>query len=163
MYYDMCAIRWHLYAAPNTNGAYISSFSFNRSTLSVASQQAYYITTFNLIRTIKTKGMMYKLSFSIANSNSRRTLTLTGKMNFKTIKEEIFKNFVQGKAHTFFLILDINGITMCYRGHYDKLNTIAVYIAGSKKRYCLTQVFDMIERYDRIINKARQAELQDFV
>lgn len=106
---------------------------------------------------------MYKLSFSIANSNSRRTLTLTGKMNFKTIKEEIFKNFVQGKAHTFSLILDINGISTCYNGYYDKYNTIAVYMRGSKRRYSITEILDMIERYDRIINKARQAELQDFV
>ena len=163
MYYDMCTIRWHLYAATNTNGAYISSFSFNRSTLSVASQQAYYITTFNLIRNIKTKDMMYKLNFTISTSESKRTLTLTGKMNFKTIKEEILKNFVNGKAHTFFLILSINGISTCYNGYYDKFNTIAVYMVGSKRRYSITEVLDMIERYDRIINKTRQAQLQDFV
>lgn len=107
--------------------------------------------------------MMYKLNFTISSSDSKRTLTLTGKINFKTIKEEILKNFVNGKAHTFFLVLSINGVSNCYYGHYDKLNTIAVYIVGSKKRYSITQVLDMIERYDRIINQVRQAELQDFV
>jgi len=106
---------------------------------------------------------MYKLSFSIATSNSRKTLTLTGiKMNYTIIKEEILKNFVHGKAHTFFLALSTNGVTMCYKGYYDKLNTIAVYIAGSNRRHSIVEVFDMTERYDRIINRPKQAELEDF-
>jgi hypothetical protein len=35
-------------------------------------------------------------------------------------------------------------------------------MVGSKKRYSIVEVFDMIERYDRIINKPRQVELADF-
>lgn len=107
--------------------------------------------------------MMYKLNFTISNSESKRTLSLTGKMNFTVIKEEILKNFVHGKAHTFFLVISINGISTCYSGYYDKFNTIAVYMVGSKKRYSITEILDMIERYDRIINQVRQAQLQDFV
>lgn len=105
--------------------------------------------------------MKYTLEFYAFAVGKMVASTAQGDMDAPAIKHAIIKEFAKGDADTFRLILTLNGVSVTYTGMYDDKSRMAVYNAGSPRRYSIIELFDMLDRYDRAVNKAKRAEVAD--